>query len=146
VAFDVYNDNAYSSGPQVIDEGLSLSYPLSFIAQRSTKCDVLKGSAIKYHIWGNETNIYVSFRGTHTLDNIVTDLDMIQVVLDVEEFAQALDPSLIGRKCLVHRGFLWAYNSIRLFLKQDLENFVTNASPTVHITGHSLGGACTSPK
>lgn len=75
--------------------------------------------------------IVLSFRGTRTPGNIVTDLEYQQVPI------HGLCPN-----CQVHRGFYYAWGNFSEFIMPWISN-VTVEYPEFNIvfTGHSLGGA-----
>lgn len=75
--------------------------------------------------------IVLSFRGTHTPGNVVTDLEYQQVPI------HELCPN-----CQVHRGFYYAWGNFSDFIMPWISH-VTSKYPEFDIvfTGHSLGGA-----
>ena len=75
--------------------------------------------------------VVISFRGTKSLENLIQDITFIPT-----EF-----PNCPG--CVVHKGFLTAYNSLKS--KSVINNMIELCkkypNARVIVTGHSLGGA-----
>lgn len=75
-----------------------------------------------------EDIIILSFRGTKTKDDIITDIDAIQCKMN--EFKD--------KEILVHRGFYRAWTSYKDTLVKYVKKNIT-AKTKIFITGHSLG-------
>lgn len=83
----------------------------------------------------SEKQILVSIPGTNSTEDYITDFDFFFTGYD--------SPGVkCPEGCLVHNGFLGAWNSLAAELIPALEN-VLEANPDYNtiITGHSLGGA-----
>lgn len=81
------------------------------------------------YLFSNKNILYVVFRGTSSLFDIKTDLN---VFISTNKWAQ------------VHKGFFKQYNAIYLKLHQEILNWISiheNEIDTIIFTGHSLGGA-----
>lgn len=76
----------------------------------------------------NSDSVIISFRGTASIRNWITDAEFKRNVLELEKDAQ------------VHDGFLRAFDSILQPLSDYLKKIVV-AKRKVFVTGHSLGGA-----
>jgi hypothetical protein len=79
--------------------------------------------------WIQDEVFYLSFRGTDELTDILTDIDLQRSKLFDDD-----------SNILVHNGFLNYFNTI----KQDIQTEITISASsfhTIHVTGHSLGGA-----
>ncbi|KAH9904714.1 alpha/beta-hydrolase [Xylariomycetidae sp. FL2044] len=80
----------------------------------------------------DDTNqlIVVSFKGSHSIRNWITDFVFLQVGCDVVD------------GCLVHLGFLTGYEEVAEALLAGLATAAAaNPSYAIVFTGHSLGGA-----
>ena len=84
------------------------------------------------YLWTDDTSVYVTFRGSSSLDDFVADADVISKELFDDD-----------RNIYVHRGFLKQFLSIEpqitAFLKNDPK---AQALSTILVAGHSLGGGC----
>lgn len=86
------------------------------------------------YLFSKENILYVAFRGTSSIFDIKTDLN---IFISSNEWVQ------------VHKGFLKQYNAINLKLHQEIYNWIytynndnnTDKIDTLIFTGHSLGGA-----
>ena len=76
---------------------------------------------------GNQA--FIAFRGTQGIKDILTDANAIRVKMDLDKIPDESRPS-------VHWGFLKQYRSIETHLASFMGDI-----ETIHITGHSLGGA-----
>ncbi|KAJ6190517.1 hypothetical protein N7519_000538 [Penicillium mononematosum] len=75
--------------------------------------------------------IVLSFRGTRTPGNIVTDLEYQQVPIDE-----------ICPNCQVHRGFYYAWGNFSQFIMPGIDQVAAEYPDySIVFTGHSLGGA-----
>ena len=103
---------------------------------------------IHYRCWKrvlNDGNIefFISFRGTDTFGNVITDIDLYQVCLDPDTMTEEA-PGPDNRHIYVHRGFLKGYAAIRRLILEELKGKLESINaPITRIvfTGHSLGGA-----
>lgn len=87
--------------------------------------------------------LYVTFRGTHNMENAITDLKYFQEILDVSVF---LPPSDVGWKestPVVHSGFHAAYLCLRPRLLMAIKEALSSLTHCTDVicVGHSLGGA-----
>ncbi|KAJ5506826.1 hypothetical protein N7453_005783 [Penicillium expansum] len=75
--------------------------------------------------------IVLSFRGTRTPGNIITDLEYQQVPIDE-----------ICPNCQVHRGFYYAWGNFSQFIMPYISHVAAEYPDySIVFTGHSLGGA-----
>ncbi len=86
----------------------------------------------------HDGNLYIIFRGTRSLKNLITDLDVEMVELD--------PPMYVTKRhgIKVHKGFWLALNSVWVELIQIIRSYIYNAAITPHtiiLAGHSLGAA-----
>jgi len=103
----------------------------------------------------DDPRIILAFRGTYNVANTITDLSTlpqkyVPYAPPNDTLSQAID---FGRKlfsidkndcanCTVHAGFLKSWLSSRESIIDSIEGAKTkNPAYTIHITGHSLGGA-----
>nr|CDX09919.1 lipase [Yarrowia phangngaensis] len=87
--------------------------------------------------------IYVVARGTKGLEDTITDLRVMQAPFD--HFDLGTNNASVTadcKDCLVHKGFIQAYNNTMKQIQPVLDSAV-NKYPDykVAVTGHSLGGA-----
>lgn len=75
--------------------------------------------------------LYITFRGTESFRDFLSDANIIQVPMDLENVSEADRPK-------VHWGFLRQFRSLQSQIEKDIESF--NGTQII-ITGHSLGGA-----
>lgn len=76
--------------------------------------------------------IVLSFRGTRTPGNIITDLEYQQVPID----------EIICPNCQVHRGFYYAWGNFSQFIMPSIDHVAAEYPDySIVFTGHSLGGA-----
>lgn len=99
----------------------------------------------------NASRAVVVFRGSCTLQNVLTDLDMVRPQMPgttastaAERLAEVTGMPTAGMT--LHRGFVEAYLAIREELLETLEGLDAeqpSGKPPLHlhITGHSMGGA-----
>lgn len=78
----------------------------------------------------NDSIIVIAFRGTNSLQNAKTDLNVL--------------PRCIYPSMLVHGGFLAALNTVYSNVKEELQKIPNFNDKQLYITGHSLGGALAS--
>jgi hypothetical protein len=79
------------------------------------------------YVWCWRGNAFVVFRGTTTMQDMLA-----YVQLQTEEFK--------GNRALVHRGFLRQFRSIEGDINRELDKELLNIH-SIHVIGHSLGGA-----
>mmetsp|Transcript_23570 Transcript_23570/g.51219 ORF Transcript_23570/g.51219 Transcript_23570/m.51219 type:complete len:1253 (-) Transcript_23570:17-3775(-) len=99
--------------------------------------------------------VVITFRGTVSSSNVKTDLDYNLEVFDEARKVKPLPSThMIERRAMdkpprVHAGFLAAYRTIEMELKETIAPFIfirnhntiiTGQKRGVYITGHSLGG------
>lgn len=72
---------------------------------------------------------FIAFRGTKGIKDIITDANAIRVRMDLDNVSDSARPN-------VHWGFLKQFRSIETHLAAFMGDI-----DTIHITGHSLGGA-----
>ena len=79
----------------------------------------------------------ISFRGTESIDDILTDLNISRVPIDFDF------PIDLKEDIYVHRGFLNQFDSIKLNIDQEIIEYYIKDSNKKKIifSGHSLGGA-----
>ena len=84
-------------------------------------------------IQNNASEIIVSFRGSHNIENWIADFTFDKVKLTWPGVPKGLE---------VHRGFLDSYMSLRTAVNKWVKE-ATTACPhcVLHVTGHSLGAA-----
>jgi hypothetical protein len=97
---------------------------------------------VPFLIYTEGSEMFVAFRGTSTLANVVTDIStsalgknlpnrIADYEFPVEQHAGRLE---------VHAGFLKAVHEIYSFLISRIKK--VSVISDIHFTGHSLGGAC----
>ena len=79
--------------------------------------------------WIKDRTFYLSFRGTQGKQDILADIDILRTKLLPE-----------NKSILVHSGFLSYFNSLKEEIIREI-NASINLFDTIHVTGHSLGGA-----
>ena len=78
--------------------------------------------------------LYIVFRGTESFRDCLSDANILQVPMDLDNIPSDLRPE-------VHWGFLRQFRSLQSNIEKDIENC---SGTNIIITGHSLGGAqCT---
>lgn len=95
---------------------------VQYISNPASGADLYIGKRV-----GNQC--FIAFRGTKGIKDMLTDANAIRVKMDLDEVADSGRPS-------VHWGFLKQFRSI----EPHLASFMVDVE-TIHITGHSLGGA-----
>jgi len=91
----------------------------------------------------NATAAFLSFRGSATVRNVMTDLDFTDDAVATAELVSTCGRP--GRGCglsdgvQLHQGFCKAYLSVRQELLGVLDSLP--AGLDLHVTGHSMGGA-----
>ncbi|KAK9818417.1 hypothetical protein WJX72_012370 [[Myrmecia] bisecta] len=123
------------------DENLSLGMRL-YELEHSEMVWEKRGDTNVLIAWGPDT-IVISFRGTASLANVITDLQVWRAT-----YPAAQPRVCLGAQPMVHKGFLasWQANGLDQRVLQCVTNIVSQrkaCAPTcqVYITGHSLGGA-----
>lgn len=74
-------------------------------------------------------NIWVCFRGTQTLSEIISDLKTKQI------------KSSIFKNCLIHEGFEKIYSVIRKNIMDTVKKNIMDKNKNIIVTGHSLGAS-----
>mmetsp|Transcript_14477 Transcript_14477/g.31133 ORF Transcript_14477/g.31133 Transcript_14477/m.31133 type:complete len:987 (+) Transcript_14477:159-3119(+) len=92
-----------------------------------------------------DTRIVLSFRGTSSLRNVQTDININMVEFEMIR-PDTHAHRVRGRKCMVHRGFFESYMSIRTQLLDQTrrcleEGWLQGKRLPLYLTGHSMGGA-----
>ncbi|KAG5361975.1 putative lipase [Yarrowia sp. C11] len=86
--------------------------------------------------------IYLVLRGTHSLEDIVTDIRTFQAPLTNFDFAANISATETCSDCLVHEGFIQSYNSTYNQIGSKLDSVIAQYPDyQIAVTGHSLGGA-----
>ncbi len=75
--------------------------------------------------------LYITFRGTESFRDCLSDANIIQVPMDLDNIPNEERPN-------VHWGFLRQFRSLQTQIEKDIESF---KGTQIIITGHSLGGA-----
>jgi len=111
-------------------EGLSLVKVLTDILT-DTHC----------HVQRAPNALLVSFRGTSSYENWMTDLKTKQMPLSALG-DMALEDAQV-EPCDVHQGFLEAYRTVRAEMLECVASFLQSGQliTRIIVTGHSLGGA-----
>ena len=80
------------------------------------------------YLWCHENTLYLAFRGTE---------DMLDILADVD-----VRPHQISSTITVHRGFYEQFSAIADDLMSEINTIIKNTSISdIWVTGHSLGGA-----
>ena len=90
--------------------------------------EVVDVSSDRFLILSNDAYLILAFRGSENIGNLLTDIDII------------LSPYENIESLLVHEGFYTSVLQMRQLLGEALRKY-HKPGQTVHITGHSLGGA-----
>nr|CDX09916.1 lipase [Yarrowia phangngaensis] len=86
--------------------------------------------------------IYLVFRGTHSLEDVITDLRISQAPLTHFDNAANISSHATCDNCLVHNGFIETYNNTHKQVRAQLDAVVKKYPDyKIAVTGHSLGGA-----
>jgi len=115
----------------------------------------IHGSADEYAFVAQEAasgRVSIVFRGSCTLKNVLTDMDMVrgrdpEKAAAAELLAHATGmplEELAGGPMTLHRGFVGAYLALREDLLDTISTLAAQSlSPQLelHVTGHSMGGA-----
>jgi len=95
----------------------------------------------------NDTDVFVAFRGSCNLKNLLTDLDYLPDAKTMSSFAREASLDLPA-DAQVHRGFLEAWRGLRdpilrsvRSLLEEVPSGRNNRGLALHVTGHSMGGA-----
>lgn len=86
----------------------------------------------------------VAFRGTEQVKwkDFLTDLNIQPKRFNIERTDTILPLPFRSKEELVHKGFLDAYDSIRMSVFSIVDQITQrNKEWTIYVTGHSLGGA-----
>ena len=90
--------------------------------------EVVDVESDRFLVLTNEDFLILAFRGSENLGNLLTDIDII------------LSPYENIEKLQVHEGFYTSVLQMRPLLGEVLRKY-RKPNQTLHITGHSLGGA-----
>lgn len=86
--------------------------------------------------------IYLVIRGTHSLEDIITDIRIMQAPLTHFDLAANVSATATCEDCLVHNGFIQSYNNTFNQIGPKLDSVITQYPDyQIAVTGHSLGGA-----
>lgn len=85
---------------------------------------------VQAYSWIKDRTFYLTFRGTQGKKDILADIDVLRTYL----FPQG------DRNILVHSGFLSYFQCVKEDILRKLESSA-HLFDTIHVTGHSLGGA-----
>ena len=93
----------------------------------------------------DDSRVVVVFRGSCTLNNVLTDIDMVRGGADSAAQLLAEATGLPTSGMILHRGFVEAYLNVREELLDTLGELSLagprDAALELHVTGHSMGGA-----
>jgi hypothetical protein len=82
----------------------------------------------------SSNTIVISFRGSHSIRNFLTDLDFTAIPTDL------CKP--VGQTCTAHKGFWTSWTEARNTVLGAVKNTIAqNPNYRIAVTGHSLGGA-----
>lgn len=95
------------------------------------------GKDCQAYFWNEGTTMFLTFRGTSSLQDILSDLNISQVCIK--------EPTQFG-KIKIHKGFMNQYNSIADEVNEHIRSSIQSQNSQecelkLFITGHSLGGA-----
>lgn len=85
------------------------------------------------YIFKNDTNLYIVFRGTESIRDVMYDFMFIKKKFP-ENTTSFFKPK-------VHHGFLYTFQSVEKMLFGKIEELLTEKQYQIYITGHSLGAA-----
>jgi hypothetical protein len=108
---------SYFDAKSAEDWGHKIGFP------RTTQCTPARDNSLSVTIFTNDTDIVLSFRGTHNVANFAQDID----------YHFSPDHPLMG---LVHKGFIRDFNKLWGVIIPVLDT-----KKQLWATGHSLGGA-----
>nr|CDX09923.1 lipase [Yarrowia yakushimensis] len=90
----------------------------------------------------NSQQIYLVIRGTHSLEDVITDLRVTQAPLTNFDLAANISATATCEDCLVHSGFMQSYNDTFNLIGPKLDSVIAQyPNYQIAVTGHSLGGA-----
>uniref|UniRef100_A0A078BML5 triacylglycerol lipase n=1 Tax=[Candida] hispaniensis TaxID=312227 RepID=A0A078BML5_9ASCO len=90
----------------------------------------------------NSKEIYTVFRGTRSVGDAITDLEINQKSLTNFAWGKNITASQTCENCKVHEGFLRAYNLTYNRISKNLDDVILKYPDySQTIVGHSLGGA-----
>lgn len=76
-----------------------------------------------------KNDLYITFRGTSSIKDALSDIELIRTRLPNYPTAY------------VHEGFFEQYKAVEPFLFDFIHRLPENPNRSIHVTGHSLGGA-----
>lgn len=85
----------------------------------------------------NNTDGLLGFRGTENFRDWMTDFNVVRVRMETKNIPLADSP-------LVHFGFIRQYRTMDTQINQKVERMIADGMETLHVCGHSLGGALAS--
>nr|ABG81956.1 lipase 2 [Yarrowia lipolytica] len=86
--------------------------------------------------------IYLVIRGTHSLEDVITDIRIMQAPLTNFDLAANISSTATCDDCLVHNGFIQSYNNTYNQIGPKLDSVIEQYPDyQIAVTGHSLGGA-----
>eukprot|EP01061_Rhynchopus_euleeides_P036483 TRINITY_DN614_c0_g1_i1.p1 TRINITY_DN614_c0_g1~~TRINITY_DN614_c0_g1_i1.p1 ORF type:complete len:293 (+),score=113.47 TRINITY_DN614_c0_g1_i1:29-880(+) len=86
-----------------------------------------------YVVRTNQSEIIVSFRGSHNIENWISDFTFKKTTLKWDGVPSNIE---------VHEGFLYSYEAMQTEINTWVKQAVADCPDcTLHVTGHSLGAA-----
>lgn len=110
--------------------GLSYSEQQPFVnGVRTIFVDSIK-TGVAYQVRISGTRMQISFRGTDSFKDIITDLRFMKTVMPYDNSSS---------KIRVHKGFITAYKSADV--RDKIQSLIHSDIKEIKITGHSYGAA-----
>lgn len=101
-----------------------------FFEEKSCDCQV--------YVWNTDKKIFVIFRGTEHIKDLIVDIDVRTEPLEIKNNSKDIDPVRI------HQGFHRQFFSIEDRLTNFIKKSIDDGSTEMFVSGHSLGGALAS--
>jgi hypothetical protein len=101
-----------------------------FYEEKSCDCQV--------YVWNANKKIFVIFRGTEHIKDLIVDIDVRTEPLEIKSNTEHINPVRI------HQGFHRQFFSIEDRLTNFIKKSVDDGSTEMFVSGHSLGGALAS--